>query len=114
MKKLILIAFIFGNSILYIVKAQDNPVAVRIAGKIAQQMKDSLSLTDEQKMQVFNINMDLYRQKKQLRDNTTLPDTLEVYLQQIENKRDGLYKAILLDEEFKTYKLKKRFLLKVD
>jgi hypothetical protein len=113
MKKIIIIIATCG-ALLCLVNAQDNPVAVNIANSIATKMTDSLSLSVEQKMQIFNINISLYRQKKQLRESTSQPDTLELYLQQIEDKRDGLYKTVLPKEKFKLYKQKKPALLNVN
>ncbi len=39
--------------------------AEQLAGKIAQKMKDSLSLTEPQKEQIYSINMQLHNQKQE-------------------------------------------------
>jgi len=114
MKKIIILVAIFGYTFLYQAKAQENLIALKFADDIAQKMADSLLLSSEQKMQIYNINMDLYKQKKQLRESKPQPATLEFDLQQIENKRDSLYKVVLLEEKFKLYKLKKCVLFIVD
>lgn len=109
MKKIIvfILCIIIGNNY---VLAQQNP-ATQLAEKIAKKMKDSLSLTGNQKNQVYDINMLLHNQKMAARQQYTDRDSVRFYLQRIEGKRDSLYKTILPDNKFQMYREKKRNLV---
>ena len=91
-------------------KAQ-SAVAARISEKIAQRMKDSLSLTDQQKDSIYSVNILLNYKKGQLRKQYADMDLLQLHFQQVERLRDSLYKTILGDEKYLLYKDKKRYLI---
>ncbi len=74
-------------------------------------MKDSLSLSDVQKTQVFNINMQLQAQKMDARNQYPIRDTLVKKMQLIENKRDSLYGTVLTGAQFILYRPKKKNLV---
>lgn len=110
MKK-ILIGLFIQLFISLSVSAQINS-AEAIANKIAQKMKDTLSLSEAQKEQVLTINKQLHQQKQAIWQQHNQGDSLiTVHIQRIENTRDSLYKAILTDEQFKIYRVKKRKLV---
>ncbi|MFT3823037.1 MAG: hypothetical protein QM731_03920 [Chitinophagaceae bacterium] len=92
------------------VKAQENPATV-LASKIAQKMKDSLSLTTEQMQSIYTINMQLHQQKMAARQQYAGNPSLGNYIQKIENTRDSLYRPVLTDEKYQLYKSKKRNLV---
>jgi len=94
------------------VKAQNNNISTQMAERIAQRMADSLQLSDSQKAQIYAINIDIYQQKALLRQNTSRQDTLTPYIQQIENKRNVLYKAVLSQDKYLLYKQNKRNLIR--
>lgn len=89
-------------------KAQTNsPQSNLVAQNIAKKMKDTLGLSSQQRIQVFQINMDLNNQKQQVRQQTTIQDSLIARFQRIENKRDTLYFTILGTEKYQLYQQKK-------
>jgi len=93
-------------------KTQSNsPQSNLVAQKIAKKIKDTLGLTPQQRNQVFQINMDLNNQKQQVRQETTIQDSLIIRIQRIENKRDTLYFPILGTEKYQLYLQKKRNLV---
>jgi len=109
MKKHLLLSIVLG-AITIALKAQ-NSQAENLAQKIAQKMKDSLSLSDVQKSQIYAINMQLHHQKMEIRSQYTEHDVLRHYLQMVENKRDSLYRSVLPEAKYSVYKEKKRNLV---
>ncbi|MGN6264723.1 MAG: hypothetical protein ACTHM5_03570 [Ginsengibacter sp.] len=108
MKKIILaVAVIFAATG---VKAQ-SANANALANTIATRMQDSLSLTTAQKDQVLNINLQLHSEKNLIRAQYSNRDSVGIKIQRIENTRDSLYKAVLTENQFTLYKLKKRNLV---
>jgi hypothetical protein len=108
MKKVILIlsvllAFQWSN-------AQTSP-ANEVAEKIAQKMKDTLALTDAQKGQIFDVNIQLHNQKMLARQHQLVADSLRRQVQRIENTRDSLYNLVLPQEKYLLYLQKKRNLV---
>jgi Predicted membrane protein len=96
------------------IKAQDNPIAKQIAERIAQRMADSLQLTQEQKIKIYSINMQLGKEKQQLRGDKSQSANLQSRFQQIENKRDALYQGVLPQDKYLLYIQKKQNLIRVD
>lgn len=107
MKIIILLLCIF----LTVAATAQSDHANQLASKIAQKMKDSLNLTGLQKNAIKDINMNLYELKKTSRLQHRGSDSLRIFLQRIENKRDTLYSAILSQQEYLLYKQKKRNLV---
>lgn len=93
-----------------VTKAQPSPAEL-LAEKIAQKMKDSLSLSQTQRQAVYNINIDLHTQKQSVRQRFQAADSLRYYMQHIESTRDSLYRRELSDEQYNLYKTKKRNLV---
>jgi hypothetical protein len=91
-------------------KAQSD-VAARISEKIAQRMKDSLSLSEQQKDSIYSLNILLSNRKAEFRKQYTDIDSLQIHFQRVERLRDSLYKTILGDEKYLLYKTKKRYLI---
>jgi hypothetical protein len=75
-------------------------------------MKDSLSLSTAQRIEIYKLNTQIGQAKaavwKKYDGNEEL---IRVHLQQIEDKRDSLYRVVLGEEKFNLYREKKRFLL---
>lgn len=82
-----------------------------VAQKIAQKMKDSLSLTTSQQQQLYAINIQLHEQKMTARQQGGNPNVIGVNIQRIENSRDSLYKPVLTDQQFVLYRQKKKYLI---
>lgn len=110
MKKL----FIVLLTIAIATGSQAQTVAEDIAGRIAKKMKDSLSLNETQRQQVYDINMRLTSQKQAARAASTDRDIVGKELQRIENTRDGLYQPVLGEEKYLLYKQKKKALVSAD
>ncbi len=103
MKQLLIICVVITLSIY--TRAQQAP-AQAVAEKIARKMKDSLSLTDSQWHQVYDINMRLHAQKSALRTRYSGAE-LTLYTQQVEDTRDSLYRMVLPRQVYHLYKRKK-------
>jgi hypothetical protein len=88
-----------------------NTAAEQLAENIARKMKDSLSLTEQEKNHVYGINLLLSNQKTAVRQQYSAPDSLRYHLQRVENSRDSLYREILNEEKFLLYRQKKRNLI---
>lgn len=91
-------------------QAQDQG-AEAISLKIAQKMKDSLSLTATQKDSLYNINLLLHSRKAAAWQQYADSDSLQIVIQRIENTRDSLYRPILTSSQFDVYRVKKRNLV---
>lgn len=98
-------------SVLFSVGAEAQVTNAQFAQKIAQRMKDSLQLTQQQQTTVYTINLELAEKKQQVRQQTTQQDTLRMNIQKVENMRDSLYKAVLTNEQYLLYRQKKRNLI---
>lgn len=84
-----------------------NPVAETLAKKIADKMKDSLALTEQQRNAIFDLNMQIRNEKMQKRKKYANDPLLGNQLQKVENTRDSLYRAVLPEDKFILYKKKK-------
>jgi hypothetical protein len=82
-----------------------------LASKIANKMKDSLSLTQSQRDSIYQVNIQLNSQKQAFRSQFSNVDSLRVKFQGVENTRDSLYHLILTSQEFNLYQQKKRSLV---
>ena len=87
------------------IKAKKN--AEMIARKMANKMKDSLSLSETKTKKIYAINMDIYEQKADVRKNFAGNPEMGKKIQKIENTRDSLYRLELSDSIFVKYKNKK-------
>lgn len=85
--------------------------AIQVAGRIAQRMKDSLSLSDQQKDSIYSLNILLSNRKAELRQQYTNMDSLEHHFQLVESSRDSLYRIVLGEEKYQLYKTRKRSLI---
>jgi ABC-type transport system involved in cytochrome bd biosynthesis fused ATPase/permease subunit len=110
MKRLILSVIVLLAGIC--AKAQIQTTASELAEKIAQRMKDSLSLSTEQKNGIYTINMQLHTQKQNYRQQYSNIDSLQYYIQRVESTRDSLYKIIIGQELYLQYKSRKRNLVR--
>ena len=102
---LILLLVFKGNA------QEENTPAAQLAHRIANKMKDSLNLSNQQTAKIFVANMDLHRQKAQAMSKPTGRPQITSDLQRIENSRDTLYKTILSTAQFNLYLEKKRNLV---
>lgn len=90
--------------------AQSDP-ATALANKIAVKMKDSLSLTEQQQQQVYQLNLQLHQSKINVRQQYAGTDSLRLRVQWVENTRDSLYRGVLTTEQYLLYLQKKRNLI---
>jgi len=88
------------------VHAQQTPAEL-IARKIADKMTDSLLLSSSQHDTLYAINMQLHKWKMVARQQHGSPDSLQYYLQHVENMRDSLYLPVLGEDKFLLYRTKK-------
>lgn len=109
MKKILFLLLLFCASF-FITKAQSLP-AEHLANRIADKMRDSLTLSSQQRQQIYAINIRLSNQKMQARSRSQNRDSVGSALQQIENSRNSLYRAILTQQQFDRYRQKKRKLV---
>lgn len=91
-------------------QAQTTP-AEAVAQRIAQKMKDSLSLTESQRVQLYQLNLQLHERKQAARQQYGGSSVLASEVQKMENGRDSLYKAVLTEVQFQQYRQKKRNLI---
>ena len=82
-----------------------------VAGKIADNMKDSLLLTTTQRSSIYAINLQLAASKADVRKNYQQVDSVRFYMQKVENKRDSLYRSVLTEPQFLLYRKRKMVLL---
>lgn len=85
-------------------------ISSQLSARIADRLKDTLTLTTVQRDSIYQVNQKLALQKATVRQTVT-GDSLRVRIQKIENTRDSLYKPILGDEKYLRYKSKKVTLL---
>lgn len=99
-----------------LIHAQSPTPAEQVATTIAQKMKDSLQLSKEQQQQLYTINMQLHHKQLQARQQQQSQGVQAITksLQQIENTRDSLYRAVLNQEQFGVYQKKKRNLISIN
>lgn len=86
-------------------------IADSIAVKVADRMKDSLQLTNIERMNILKVNRSLLVQKQLAFKTFDNVDSLRRKVQAIENTRDSLYQVALPDVKFELYQQKKRFLI---
>ena len=84
-----------------------NQVAENLAKKIADRMKDSLGLSEQQRNSIFDVNMQIHNQKMEKRKQYVNDPLLGNKLQKVENTRDSLYRAVLPEDKFILYKKKR-------
>lgn len=105
---LLIVAFLAGYSLF---GQQADSVSRSLSLKISVKMKDSLNLSEKEQAAIYEIN-------KQLSDKSFLVwkqygqrDSVQHFLQRIENTRDSLYKTGLPNEKYWLYREKKRSLV---
>ena len=79
-----------------------------LANLLAQKMKDSLSLTSEQKNQIYTINTTILTRDSNLRKMFIGSKSLISYLELLGEQRDSLYKSALPNDKYLLYLSKKR------
>ncbi len=109
MKKLVSLLVLF--SICYLQAQSQNTPDAQLAHHIADKMKDTLGLSNQQRANVFQINMDLHKNKKEARGKSNDRTVVGKDLQKIEASRDERYKAVLTIEQYTKYLSKKRKLV---
>lgn len=86
------------------IKKNSEEVAYRIANK----MRDSLSLNASETKKVYEINLWLQAKKMEARKEYAGSPVIAQKLQQIENLRDSLYKKVIADSvKYNYYRRKK-------
>lgn len=109
MKKILYLAsfLFFGFS----AEAQPTPVSNSISAKISQRAKDSLGLTEGQRVRLFQLNQLIDSSKQEVWKKYDSPDSLKIHLQQIENTRDSLYRPVFSEAQYHLYLKKKKYLI---
>jgi hypothetical protein len=87
--------------------------AISVSEKISQQMTDSLGLDESQRKRLNQINLQLHLQKMEIRKQFAEVDSLQKYMQRIENTRDSLYRDTMTKEKFQIYIIRKRNIVNV-
>jgi hypothetical protein len=89
--------------------------ANQLANKLAKKIQDSLALTNQQRQQIREINLQIHQQKMTVRNQYAGQDSvLRVKTQAVENTRDGLYQPVLGQEKYLLYRQKKVNLLRMN
>ena len=111
MKKLLL--FLIFLTYINVLQAQapENTPAAKLAHHIADKLKDTLGLTNQQRAKVFKINMDLSIKKMNARKKSNDRIVVGEEIQRIEKLRDALYKEVLSEQQYLLYVEKKRNLV---
>jgi len=109
MKALIILFFL----LLTAASSKSQNVQDSLAYKIAERMKDSLSLSDLQKAKLYIINMQLNKDKAATRNLSVNGDYnyMRKQMQAIENTRDSIYSQVLTNEQLRVYKQNKNKLV---
>lgn len=95
---------IFGQS-------QPDDAGIVIALRIAERLKDSVGLTDGEKIAVYEANLWLHNQKIIAWSQFNSTSNLTTEIQRIENKRDSLYRNIIAESRFQLYFSRKKNLI---
>ncbi|WP_126972917.1 hypothetical protein [Gynurincola endophyticus] len=82
----------------------DNPAVIYRSNLVTDRMNDSLFLSPSQKDSIWSMTARLLRETELLFSQQMNSDSLKKSIQLVENKRDGLYKTVLTDEQFLKYK----------
>lgn len=82
-----------------------------LATRMADRLRDSLSLSPSQRQAIYEVNLDLHKQKMKAWEKTKDRGVLGKELQKIEDKRDKEYQKFLTDEQYQNYRKKKRNLI---
>ncbi|PZR25216.1 MAG: hypothetical protein DI535_18980 [Citrobacter freundii] len=106
MSKLIMTILILGLGITQGF-CQTGESGTAFAEKVANRMRDSLSLSAIQRDSIYAINVRLMQESQAARTKNLPPEELQTELQLIESTRDRLYKAILGQEKYLLYKPRK-------
>jgi hypothetical protein len=102
---------IFVLAVNYLPAQEQNTPAAKLAHHIADKMRDTLGLNNQQRARVFQVNMDLYKEKMKARSQSQDRTIVGNNLQRIESKRDSLYRTLLTDPQYSLYVQKKRHLI---
>lgn len=107
MKILLSISLVFASLLCYAQSPGE-----QLAERVAKKIKDTLSLTETQRSEIYSINIQLYQQKQEVfLKHKSAADSLKFHIQRIENTRDTLYSTVLSQEKYLIYKQKKITLL---
>lgn len=111
MKKHIYILIVTVLSINTVTSAQSSDYSTQLSKRIADKLKDSLTLTAMQRDSIYAINQDIANQKKSIRKVVFSTDSLKQSFQRLEHQRDNMYLNVLGQEKYLLYKSKKAALL---
>ena len=94
------------------VYSQADSIAISLATRLANRIKDSLDLSENERNKILSVNLELHKRKLNVRNEYSDPGELKYFIQQIENTRDSLYKSSIdTDEKFQAYLSRKKSLL---
>jgi peptidoglycan hydrolase CwlO-like protein len=108
MKKILIVLVLLTATA--VAKSQTT-VADSLAQRMSIRMKDSLSLTEYQRVQLYQINLQLHEAKMAKRQLYVGIDSLQVHIQRVESTRDSLYRQVLSEDQHALYLQKKRNLI---
>src|SRR5436190_1070767 len=108
MKKII-VTFIIGVILISNAHGQTSTPQSE-ATEVSQRMKDSLSLTEGQRVQIETATVEIQASKATLRENYN-GRALELYLLMAEDNRDSVYKTLLPADKYVLFKQKKPTIL---
>lgn len=91
--------------------AQDSTAGSALAARLADRMKDSLLLADQERTNIYAANMWLHEQKQLARSQYQAVDSIRVAVQRVENKRDSLYQLVLPPAKYELYIQRKTVLI---
>lgn len=111
MKRYSISILLFFISFLASAQADTTNPTIRVAYKISARMQDSLALSGLQRDQIHNITIQIQNQKSALWHQYIMPDSLRFHVQQVENRRDSLYKGFLSPVQYGLYMDKRASLL---
>jgi len=101
---------------LVVANAQTQTPGEYLAQKQARYLTDSIGLTEQQRQQIYEVNLELLRRKMLARQqNAGNRPVIAQQLQTIENQRDSMYKVVIAsDEKYRLYKSKKVNILRAN
>ena len=105
--------YLFFLALLLPATLKSQQVREQVSRTLANQLRDSLDLSQLQYQKVYEINLDLEGQKAFVRQESKDSPSLRKLLQQVENRRDSLYFSLFSTSQSLHYKEKKSELIRI-
>ncbi|HKZ67025.1 MAG TPA: hypothetical protein VJ111_11735 [Chitinophagaceae bacterium] len=109
MKNIFLVITLLASCTLF--SQQTDSIGKALSAKISVKMKDSLNLSEKQQAAIYEINKQLSDKSMMVWKQYGQRDSVQRFLQRIENTRDSLYKTVLPNEKYWLYREKKSSLV---